>query len=200
MSVGNTKEEASEPTAVEPDASTQEEHSRTCIVCLCSYPSHELLTLRCSDDYCSNCLDKIFATALKDETMFPPSCCGISIKLKSAETHISNAVLKEYKAKWVELHTKNKTYCWKAACSAFIAPHSIHNGQAICQRCRARTCSKCKNAWHYGPCPEGEDTAFYEFLRKRKLKKCPQCRRMVEKNGGCNHIMWVTMKAGRLWY
>jgi hypothetical protein len=161
----------------------------SCVACTGTFPQEQLAEVRCSDNYCKPCLEKIFETALKDETMFPPSCCGMAISLKLAQPHISKQTLRTYRTKSVELRVKNRTYCWKANCSAFIAPHSIHNGEAICQRCRARTCSRCKNRGHFGPCVEGEDAAFFKLVRARKLKKCPSCKRMVEKNGGCNHVV-----------
>jgi hypothetical protein len=170
---------------------TVTETQLSCVACTRTFPPAQLAEVRCSDSYCAACLEKIFETALKDETMFPPSCCGVSISLKSVRPHISKQTLRTYRTKSVELKVKNRTYCWRANCSSFIAPHSIHNGEAICQKCRGRTCSRCKNKSHFGPCVEGEDAAFFELVRAKKIKKCPSCKRMVEKNGGCNHVVSV---------
>jgi hypothetical protein len=175
-------------------AETDSESQLSCVACTGNFPQGQLAEVRCSDHYCSPCLEQVFQTALKDEIMFPPSCCGMAISLKSAQPYISKQTLRTYRTKSVELRVKNRTYCWRANCSTFIAPHSIHNGEAICQKCRARTCSRCKNRGHFGPCEEGEDAAFFELVRARKLKKCPSCKRMVEKNGGCNHVMSVILR------
>ncbi len=162
---------------------------RTCEACTNRLSPGKFAQLSCSDYYCSDCLTKLFESAIKDETMFPPRCCGTEIRLRRAADHLPRVLVKEFKEREVELRTKDRTYCWRPYCSTFIAPHSIHNSQAICQKCRAVTCSRCKNAWHFGPCIEGDDAAFFELVRSKKIKKCPGCKRMVEKNGGCNHVV-----------
>ena len=148
----------------------------------------ELVETPCGDTYCPECLEKIFSAAMKDETMYPPSCCRITISLRTAKKHTSKGLVRQFKMKQLELRTRNKTYCYRPTCSTFIAPHSIHNGQAICQLCHAVTCSKCRSAWHFGPCSEGDDSTFAELVRSTNWKRCPECRRMIEKMNGCNHM------------
>jgi hypothetical protein len=41
-----------------------------------------------------------------------------------------------------ELECKDRTYCHVVTCGTFIK--SIHNNEAICQQCNARTCATCK--------------------------------------------------------
>jgi hypothetical protein len=185
-------------TAVEPepeaatavqDNTTLRTNTRPCDACTSEKPTADLALLRCDDVYCAECLTRVFRTAMTDETMFPPSCCGMRIRLKTAQTFIPKDVCKKFRAKELELMTKDKTYCWRPRCSAFIAPHSIHNSEAHCQKCRAVTCSRCKSKAHFGQCTNAGDEAFFEFISKTKFKKCPVCKRMVEKNGGCNHVM-----------
>jgi hypothetical protein len=177
---------APEPAGAIPDNTT---NHRYCEACTSSLPPAESIQVSCGDYYCSECLVKLFAHAIKDETMYPPRCCGITISMKRARQHLPKHLAKDFKERQLELRTKDRTYCWRPQCSTFIAPHSIHNGQAICQKCRAVTCAKCKNKWHYGSCVEGDDAAFFEFVRSEKMKKCPTCKRFVEKNGGCNHVV-----------
>lgn len=172
-----------------PDASPDD--LQECLACAGKFPNNELIALRCVHRYCRACMEKIFETALKDETMFPPKCCGIDIRTKRVQTHISTRLVRMFKARQPELSTRNRTYCHRARCSAFIAPHSIHNGQAFCQKCGAITCSKCRKQSHFGACLEGEDAAFFELIRSTDWKRCPECKRMVEKNDGCDHIMSV---------
>lgn len=160
-----------------------------CSACSTKVPSTEVIRLRCADRYCNVCLAKIFETAMKDEAMYPPSCHGMRIPTKLVQTRLSKSLLRRFREMQPELSTRNKTYCHRTTCSAFIAPHSIHNGQAICQKCRSVTCSKCRNAWHFGRCLEGDDAALFELMRSTNWKRCPECRRVVEKNDGCNHMV-----------
>ena len=160
-----------------------------CVVCANEYTSSELVELPCQDLYCRACIESVFSLALKDETAYPPRCCIRTIPLNLVSRHLPKALVREFKAKELELRTKDKTYCHKPTCSAFIAPHSIHNGEAICQKCNARTCSKCRAKWHFGPCSAGDDPVFTKFADSKRLKRCPQCRRMIEKDDGCNYMV-----------
>ena len=160
-----------------------------CVACSSEHPQPKLIRPPCGSLYCHLCFENLFKIALRDEASWPPNCCGYKIPSHLARKNLPPAMLRQYKARKLELDTRNKTYCHVPNCSTFIAPHSIHNGHAICQRCSSITCSKCKTSWHYGPCSVEINAAFFEWVRDTKWKRCPKCRRMVEKNGGCNHIV-----------
>jgi hypothetical protein len=185
-----------------------DETHHTCMACRSKAEAHNMTFLRCGDWWCAECLEHRFKLSLKDETMYPPQCCHYHvITLKEVERWLSKSLIREFQSKQLELRTKNKTYCHRSTCSAFIAPHSIHNYEAICQKCSARTCGKCKGKWHFGPCSAGDNADFMEFAKLNTWKRCPQCKRMVEKNDGkilatimqsetlliastgCNHMM-----------
>ena len=116
-----------------------------CQACKDDFSSDEVVLLNCGDCYCFDCLIQLFTTAIKDETYFPAQCCGVVIDLKRYGKFLPKSLVKEFKEKRLELRTKDRTYCWRVECTTFIAPHSTHNGQAICQRCRAVTCCKSNN-------------------------------------------------------
>ena len=160
-----------------------EETFRTCMACRSKFEAHSMISVLCRHWWCGECLENRFRLSLKDETMFPPQCC-YTIPLKEVQKWLPKALVREFRSKELELKTKNKTYCHQPACSAFIAPHSIHNDEAICQKCSASTCAKCRGKWHFGPCSAGDNAEFIEFANSNTWKRCPQCKRMVEKNDG----------------
>lgn len=168
-----------------------EDDLEECLSCAGKFTTNEVIAVPCVHRYCHTCMEKVFENAIKDETMFPPSCCGIRIPTKQVQRHLSKPLMRMFKARQPELSTRNRTYCHRARCSAFIAPHSIHNGQAFCQKCGAVTCNKCRNQSHFGACHEGDEASLFELIRSTDWKRCPDCRRMVEKNDGCDHIMSV---------
>ena len=137
-----------------------------CIACTERFRVENLIALRCGHRFSVDCLHSVFARAMRDETAYPPRCC-YRIALKLAQKHLPRVVVREFQTKQLELATKNKTYCHKTQCSHFVAPHSIHNDQAICQKCGARICSRCRLEWHFGPCPEGDDLSFIEVANER---------------------------------
>ena len=170
-------------------AKASRESMDRCMACSTKHEAGGLITLHCGHRWCKSCLQATFRLSLKDETMYPPRCCWYNIPLKEVQEHLPKSLSREFQSRQLEMETKNKTYCHKTNCSAFIAPHSIHNGEAICQKCNARTCAKCKEKSHFGPCSGGEDAAFMEYARSNSWKRCPTCRRMVEREDGCSHMV-----------
>lgn len=163
-----------------------------CTNCGENQPSEkDVLRLDCPCRYCHDCLEQMFSAALKNEECYPPSCCNGEVSFKLARRRISPALAREFAAKRLELSTKDKTYCHEVKCSNFIAPYSIHNGNAYCQKCRAVTCAKCKESSHFGPCASEAERVMSKLARENGWKKCHTCERFVEKNGGCNHIEYV---------
>ena len=181
--------ECDRPTGVARDKNVTVNPNKTvCNACMILFPQDDLVQVRCKHQYCAGCLEFFFTRAMKDETLYPPACCQFEIPLRIAAKSFSMRFARRYKAKELELRTRNKTYCHRTACSAFIAPHSIHNGNAYCQRCGSITCARCKSAWHWGPCSQDDGTGFFELVRTAAWKQCPECKRVVERIDGCNHI------------
>jgi len=159
------------------------------MACHVQHPSTRTLELSCGCSFCAPCLEMMFATALNDEQAYPPRCLDGAIPFKHARRHISPKLARDFKSKRLEYSTKNRTYCHQASCDTFIAAQSIHNGQAFCQKCNAATCIRCKRKWHFGSC--AEDTTpqeLKELVQREGWKTCPNCRRIVERVDGCNHM------------
>ncbi|KAF2213731.1 hypothetical protein CERZMDRAFT_67170 [Cercospora zeae-maydis SCOH1-5] len=165
--------------------------SPQCVACCDTLEPRRFLRLGCRCAYCSSCLTHLFTRALTDETLYPPSCHGSHIELAKARPHLPYPLLRTYRHKSVELNTKNKVYCSNAGkCNEFIAPYSIHNGKAFCQNCGQVTCVKCKEKEHWGPCEENNGVlGVMQMAGEMKWQACPECKRVVEKAHGCNHIL-----------
>jgi hypothetical protein len=143
----------------------------------------------CFHSYCAACLNSMFLNALHDESRFPPRCCGTSLMGPKALKMLPTTTVRLFKAKRMEMSTRDETYCHRPTCSAFIAKHSIHNNEAFCQKCRATTCGKCKNAWHFGPCTFETERELLETAKQESWQRCPGCRRLVERDEGCNDML-----------
>ena len=165
---------------------------RACVACCDNFPPTWVSTLRCKCFYCGLCIEKLFEASLREETRFPPACHQVPITLKIARSRLTQATLRAYEARFRELSTRNKVYCHRPRCSAFIATHSVHNGAAHCQRCHSVTCFSCRNAWHYGQCTPEKDAGLFELMRTCNWRKCPGCQRVVERHHGCAHMTFVS--------
>ena len=153
-----------------------------------AFSVRELLELDCGCYQCNDCLTRLFTLAMTDESVYPPKCHRRPIPLDLAAGHLPRSLMRAFEAKLPELSTRKRIYCSniKRGCNAFIATHSIHNGEAFCQKCNSKTCVKCKEAGHFGPC---QDNDVIELAKDEKWKICPGCTRLVEKADGCNHIL-----------
>jgi hypothetical protein len=190
MSVGGS---GNVPGVASDQKATTNPNKPVCNASMVPFTSDDMFELPCKHRYCSQCLKFFFTRAMKDETSCPPTCCQIKIPLRLAVKCFSKSFVRFYKAKQLELRTRNKTYCHRPACSTFVAPHSIHNGHACCQRCGSITCGHYKSAWHWERCSEDDGTGFFELVKTAAWKRCPKCKRMIEKSEGCDHIRYVYM-------
>lgn len=158
-----------------------------CDTCLMDFPKTSTLSFPCcSCLYCTSCLETYFRMALKESK--PARCCDNRMDILRAAPFLPNSLVREYKNKWEEMITKDRTYCYKNNCSAFIARRSIHNHVAHCQKCNGKTCAKCKAKEHFGVCIPGMDEALAALVELRGWRKCPECPIVIERSQGCSHM------------
>lgn len=160
-----------------------------CLVCLQGVHPTDLITLPCGCHYCKLCLNHSFESATLDESMFPPSCEHGPIDLASVRTFVFRAVATAYEAKAPEFSTPNRTYCHEPTCSTWIPPNSIQGKAATCPTCARTTCAFCKQKLHEDDC--ADDPAVRSLMvtaQREGYQTCTQCRRLIERSAGCNHI------------
>lgn len=163
---------------------------RQCIVCDLKKPLFETFQTPCGHDYCQECLHTLFQLSVTDETLFPPRCCRQEIPFQSVKIYLSSALLATLELKSIEFKTSDRTYCSQPSCSLFIAPLDITGEQATCTTCGTRTCTICKNNTHDGDCLEDIATQqVLETARQQGWQRCYNCRRLVELDMGCNHMV-----------
>lgn len=138
------------------------------------------------------------ANALKDESSYPPKCCGRPIPMDVFEGRIDTAIISSWQEKHQELSTPLRVYCAKQQCSRFLGPRKkqddIPSESLECPGCSTRTCNSCLNS------VEGEDLAAHRcseneteaqvrlMASSEKWATCPGCRSLVELSLGCNHV------------
>ncbi|KAK5708171.1 hypothetical protein LTR97_000711 [Elasticomyces elasticus] len=71
----------------------------------------------CFSDYCAGCLTDMFLAATVDNSRMPPRCCTL-LQIHTANLSEQDAI--NYRNKFEEWITLNKTYCPSPSCSAFI--------------------------------------------------------------------------------
>ncbi|OJJ42378.1 hypothetical protein ASPZODRAFT_137305 [Penicilliopsis zonata CBS 506.65] len=165
---------------------------RRCIACREETAFVDVVRAPCRHEYCRSCLEDLFKASMTDESLFPPRCCQQPIVMSTARIFLEYSLVQEFEKKKIEFETPNRTYCYSAGCSAFIAPAHIAGDVATCLDCGRTTCTSCKARAHTGDCPN--DTALQQLLTTAQTngwQRCYACWRMVELDHGCNHMTCV---------
>jgi len=165
-----------------------------CVICTERVASHSAITVPCADKhtYCAECLCALFRAATRDESLFPPRCDGVPIPVALVTPFLSMADLATFNKKAIEFSTPDRLYCARATCSAFLGPTSDTKRGVECGSCGSQTCEACKAPWHglFGLCgASGDDEAAALLERDMQFRRCPGCRRVVELDTGCFHMV-----------
>ncbi|OLN82904.1 ATP-dependent RNA helicase DEAH11, chloroplastic [Colletotrichum chlorophyti] len=172
-----------------------------CVVC--TGGQQPKLRLQCGCWMCARCLRSCIRAGLR-EGGWPPRCC---------EPLGDNAVewtrRPDLARLFLQIKEENETpgnariYCARPACASFIPPAGRHviGDEMRCRACGESTCRLCKNAFHPGrPCRvEDEDEMLMDTMDQNGMAFCPQCRRIIELRGGCNHITLLACLRYRGW-
>lgn len=127
---------------------------------------------------------------MRVERAFPPRCCQ-PIPFERAKRLLTKDAQKRYLKKANEYSIGNRTYCSVPTCCEFIPPKKINNDNcATCPKCKASTCSLCKNAYHGAEaCPQDEGRrAMLNLATARGWAQCRRCYVVVEMLDGCSHM------------
>ncbi|KAF5973854.1 putative arylsulfatase [Fusarium bulbicola] len=182
IQVDEAQTEEAEKTKEERDA---DEHPGTAD----QFPKDEVYEAPCSHAMCQPCLVRSIRTAMKDESIFPPKCCGQAIPVNATNVFITGELLAEFEAKREEFETTKRTYCSDQTCSAFIPTRLIEDGIARCTRCEKKTCLNCLSEAHDGTCTDDpESQRVIRLAEEKGWRRCEQCKNMVELDHGCFHI------------
>ena len=174
----------------------------TCPICTdeTSHPEQ----LGCGHTYCSECFRHYLESASHTKT-FPLVCigdegaCKIPISIpqirRFLQPQIFQALVEVAFRSYLDQHAQELKFCTTPDCQQ-IYRHSPNTRILQCPSCFSTICSACDEEAHEGmTCqerrlhkdPAEQDRLFNEWAA-RNGKRCPECRSVVEKNDGCNHM------------
>jgi hypothetical protein len=163
-----------------------------CCTCYDRFPRASMVTAKCGDRYCIDCMKGLFMRSTKDESLYPPRCCKQKIPLDLIARHMEPNELATFELAIMEYATQKKTYCSNPDCATFIVPDRIEPGtnRAVCPKCSAETCAICNHEFHAGSdCPDDPLLRqTRELAREMGWQTCNACHREVDLRSGCNHI------------
>ena len=161
-----------------------------CAACHDEKHNFDVVDVSCGHHYCRDCAVSMFKTAMADESLFPPRCCGKAVPIEVVKSFfMTPALAKEFEAKAIEFSTPDRTYCSVPSCALFIPPKQIKIDVATCT-CKHETCTMCKGNTHAGNlCPRDKVTnEVLDMGKKNGWQRCYKCSHMVEITTGCNHM------------
>ncbi|KAF8806819.1 hypothetical protein BYT27DRAFT_7242544 [Phlegmacium glaucopus] len=174
----------------------------TCPVCTdeISHPEQ----LGCGHTYCSGCLRRYLESAPHTK-IFPIVCIGDEDACKTPisipqirrflQPQVFQALVEVAFRSYLDQHAQELKFCTTPDCQQ-IYRHSPSTRILQCPSCFSTICSACDEEAHEGmTCqerrlhknPAEQDCLFNEWANVHG-KRCPECRSVVEKNGGCNHM------------
>lgn len=167
----------------------EEYDRRECVACGEQNLPTELVAANCRHNYCRVCINELFEHALNG----PPHCCEAPIALTLAEPFLRADVIDRFVQRDVERNSRNVTYCHVSHCREPIPSSNIIGDRATCPSCGETTCSICQSGTHDGDCPEDPVLRpLMETAAREGWRRCPGCRAMIARSGGCAHMKHVT--------
>ncbi|KAI4866838.1 hypothetical protein F4820DRAFT_446711 [Hypoxylon rubiginosum] len=173
------------------------ERTKECHVCGDELWTRRMSLLHCEHFHCTPCLQRNARIALASMPFQPARCCTvISTDLLSSTRALVDHELMDYTIKVEEaVSTIDKLYCHSPGCGQYIPQGTRKNRSGVCIACYTKTCKSCHGKTHFGPCNSATVQAnreandgLHQLAQSKGWKSCPNCRNLVQKRGGCDHI------------
>ncbi|WJX24531.1 RBR-type E3 ubiquitin transferase [Trifolium repens] len=176
-----------------------------CEICYESKPLNDSFNIEgCTHFFCTKCTIKYIVSKLQENKVIlncPESGCSGVLNPQYCKPILPNNVLNWWEKALSEsvVPEKNKFYCPFYNCSALLFSDDNHYGKVIeectCPHCKRSFCVKCKTPWHkemscekFQRLKHSNDALMLDLADRKKWKECPNCRHLIEKSQGCNHM------------
>ena len=188
----------------------------TCSVCYDTID--QPYRLGCGHAYCHGCLRHFLVTAC-DTKRFPLSCmgdegkCGVPVPLPVIQRFLVPAQVKRLLEvsflDHLDRHPDKFKYCTTPGCPEIYSLEAEYGGGIFrCRLCFASACVSCGGdhegfsceEWRIHRDPEAQERLLERWAEgSEDVKKCPECKVLIEKNGGCNHMTCPKCRAHICW-
>jgi IBR domain, a half RING-finger domain len=146
----------------------------------------------CRHDYCRGCINDLVEACTRDESLYPPRCCGQPFPYDALVALLGVKLRLTFDSKRTELDVpaENRVYCPTPSCSAFLGSSENATRNLICRKCLSLVCPMCKQLAHAGEnCSENTATLeVRELARNEGWQTCPVCKAIIELHQGCYHM------------
>jgi len=179
-------------------------------------PSDLFIFDTCEHQYCRECLQGYFANRIAEGKVLEITCPCPGCKTLVEYTQVQSVVTQDLFNKYVEFTfiaslnaDPSVRWCPKVGCgNAIIGDPENPRCRCTNTDCAYEFCFLCSEPWHEdATCEQYQewkvasgltDTKFNKWAKKN-AKKCPQCKTMIEKISGCNHMTCSNCKFEFCW-
>jgi hypothetical protein len=146
----------------------------------------------CGHDYCRDCITNLVDACTRDESLYPPRCCGQTFLYPTLIPLLGAKLRSMFDSKRGELDVpaSHRVYCPTPSCSTFLGSSENETRDIICHKCSSSVCPMCKQPVHPGEnCSENAATLeVRELARNEHWQTCPACKAIIELHQGCYHM------------
>ncbi|TKY72924.1 E3 ubiquitin-protein ligase RNF144B [Spatholobus suberectus] len=176
----------------------------TCEICCESRPVYDSFTPDgCGHFYCTKCTLKYIVSKLQNNVL-NLKCPELGCR-GTLSPHFCKPILPSYVLVWWEkalcesgIPEEDKFYCPFKDCSALLL-NEPRKGVAIrasnCPHCKRNICVQCRAPWHaeiscdkFQKLKDKNDDLMLDLAKRRKWRRCPNCKHYVEKKQGCDDM------------
>jgi len=188
-----------------------------CEICFSEYKIESMYTLdECCHRFCFDCLREYFRIKIEDGQVKDISCPNSKCTHKVTYSEVKQVISKKLFEKYEQFLLKQTLeadpyvrWCPKPGCgNAMIG--SPNNPMMICgnAKCKFTFCFNCREEWHGdASCAQyqewkkenSEAEKRFDAWTQKNAKICPNCKAVIEKNGGCNHMTCRSCKHQFCW-
>ncbi|XP_027338370.1 probable E3 ubiquitin-protein ligase ARI9 [Abrus precatorius] len=176
----------------------------TCKICCESKSLNDSFSVEpCGHFYCFTCTVRYIVSKLQNNVLIikcPERECFGELSPHVCKPILPTNVLERWEKALCEsvIPEEERFYCPFNDCSALLL---INDGRMVirnstCPHCKRAICVQCNAPWHqkitcqkYKKLNENKnDDLLLNLAKKRKWKRCPNCKHYVEKNNGCDYM------------
>ncbi|KAG9311551.1 hypothetical protein JVU11DRAFT_7756 [Chiua virens] len=169
----------------------------SCVICLDPIQGTEIRAL-CGHYYDIDCTTSLFQAATRDETLYPPRCCGQNIPLSHVQSHLPEDTRYALSSETSRIfYPQACLLCSPLRAAGFWDPYpKVHSPKpytfVLHQSAEhGRAPSVVRNTLvtgHTSASPETDAAQILAFGRAAGWARCPGCSHMIELHAGCFHV------------
>jgi len=155
---------------------------------------------KCGHQFCSSCFSEFFRSLIEDQNQHdklrcPQQGCSVipsEVDLKSIVTPEVFEKFLSFKKRQEVAQNSNLQFCPSPDCEHVFDLRKTKAKKLDCPACQLTYCSECSSPYHGDrQCTEDKAKQAQLIIKASgvDVNKCPRCKVIYEKNGGCPHMV-----------